>query len=86
MTWTRLPRIWRLGRPAHATVAVAVLFALYTIFWIGMALPGVADAGAGYPSAARVLSLIIFSFVAVAQFVVLFSLWRAGWFQRQMPR
>lgn len=77
---------WRLNRPSPATVAVASLFALYTIVRIGMALPGVADAGMGYNSPARILSIGIVSSVAVAQLIVLLSLWRAGWFRREPTR
>ena len=74
---------WRLGRPSPATVGAATLLALYTFVRILMVLPRIAEIGAAYASAARALSLFIFSSVAVAQLVVLFVLWRGGWLRRE---
>ena len=72
---------WRLSRPSQATVGVAILFAFYTILRIGLALPGMADAGVGYAPQARILCLAIFSSIGVAQLIVLPSLWHGGWFR-----
>ena len=73
---------WRLRRPSQGTVGGATLLALYTFVRILMVLPHVAEIGADYASAARNISLAIFSSVAVAQLVVLLSLWRGGWLRR----
>ena len=75
---------WRLRRPSQGTVGAATLLALYTFVRILMVLLHVADVGAAYASAARNISLAIFSSVAVAQLVVLLSLWRGGWFRREI--
>ena len=76
--------VWRLGRPSQGTVGAATLFALYALARILMGLPRMIEAGLGYAPPARFLSLLIFSSVAVAQLLVLLSLWRGGWFRREI--
>ena len=74
---------WRLKHPSSGTLGAAFLLALYTIVRILMILPRVAEIGRAYVDAARMLSLAIFASVAVAQMLVIVSLWRSGWLRRE---